>query len=362
MKKRFLTFLFSICTLGLLIPAGPALALPNPVRSNQAKLRGGDTSGGSNGVFLETQVHSGIFQFNIFAEQPQPYLLDLFVVRPEFQDEPSAEILGLSRNNHGLSAKELVPSAYQDLLEKLAVWKKSGILAGTVSAVMEALTRMKFYSSDSVSQKGRYYIPEALLAAHPDLTVVTIVEYDRQILGGKIDNSIWNRLGRFARAGVLLHEAFRHIQLYDEYRDASLLLSDENLQILTAMLLTSNPEEGFDFAPLIQSSWTLNAFTQMSPYGITARKKDLCVKLQNPSAKPSPNTQEAITKFCNSKTANYPQQIAEIYPIIDEDSGSSGAIKSELRNEFWRTISFSFSMSDIWIDRIRYDDNQKLNP
>lgn len=203
--------------------------------SVQASARGGGTDGGSNGVRM--------------GGGDRLILLDLFVDNVAFVDdhrEPEKRAL-VVKNAPKLRSSAALPdfiarpqeqAAYQYAQAKLSAWNKSSVV---VRYVRESMTSMYFWVQDKVPPTSGYVIPENVARAYPQLQVESIAFYSDEMHGAVLSPVQWKRLGLISQAGVLIHEALRHIQNRDHRifgKQQSLpQMQDKTLQDLTAKIL-----------------------------------------------------------------------------------------------------------------------------
>ncbi|NUM88667.1 MAG: hypothetical protein HUU37_05645, partial [Bdellovibrionales bacterium] len=211
----------------LAIFAGVALSL-----APQGSRAGANSSGGGN----------------IFVKQPgsSPVLLDLVVWQPDFVDDftgSSGRSLRLvtfrSFENTEIARVRLTDQpAYWLLQEKLNLWKSASPIV--ISAIEDALSSMEFYAlrSGLKHQRG-FSVPPVLRERYPQGVLVTAAAYGTNINGAVISAPVWDSLGVFSQAGLIVHEALRDIQLgaVDE-------MPDEILQETAARIILDVPHRG----------------------------------------------------------------------------------------------------------------------
>ncbi|MGE0615739.1 MAG: hypothetical protein AB7P04_08855 [Bacteriovoracia bacterium] len=234
-----------------LIPVKPVVEAKPDGTGIQEKGRtsgGGWSSGGGN-VLL----------------QPHPVLMDFALYDPDFQ-EPAGAPLASS-----LMAKRLgydrIPNVaelpeYKRASERLELWRKhSPVLMGMIADALKGMdwlytpyavevlpgTRSAsaplsavLAAAPSVSQAWPWFDREVfteLQQRWPEAQVANTAIYDTRV-GARFALPIWNQLGERSRAGLLVHEALRHVQLaYESW------LPDFNLYVITAVIMLVDPDD-----------------------------------------------------------------------------------------------------------------------
>lgn len=188
--------------------------------------QGGISSGGGTVVQL--------------PEGQAPILLDLLHVNPEFTesaergqslpDTRRLEVTGFDR----IPVDHL--AAYELLKKYLAAWEKSSPIL--VQVLREALYGLQFgYTTYPIRDAGRREVSSKLQSLYPELKIVPAAVYTGT-LGALVSKDLWPKLGIHSQAGLILHEAFRVMQI--RY---GLEMPDDRIQAIVGTLLLGNPDD-----------------------------------------------------------------------------------------------------------------------
>lgn len=219
---RLLFFQFTGTAIFVLLASLPAFA-------------GGDTSGGGT----------------LIVRKPgdKPVLLDLALRDPGFSDTyefkksigmPDTEFLkvvGFDR------ADFRGDPAFVLATKRLNAWRHESPIV--VGLIRNALAQMPLlYTSHRLKVLPEFDLPAEKAKTWPDAGLVSAAIYDG-IFGSRISRAVWDDLGDMSKAGLLIHEALRHIQLASP-GDAR-KLTNIAIQEITGRIMLSNPKKGENF-------------------------------------------------------------------------------------------------------------------
>lgn len=225
--------------------------------AQSTRAEGGVSGGGSTGVLVGDNL----------------ILLDLYLVNPQLNDLPS------SQDNISYFAKRFMPkdlASYQLAIRLLNRWNTTS--PGIVRTIHKALDNMQFEVDTLPKQKG-YFIPPGINV--PSDRLHSIAGYYADKNGAIISRKAWNQLGRLSKAGVLIHEALRHIQVIDTYGNSREYFEDKELQTLTAKIILGpmNSEDQIDSIQL--GSFLKGQELFYDRASIQKNRNDLCQELEN---------------------------------------------------------------------------------
>lgn len=198
-------------------------------KSLEKQSLGGVSDGGSTGIYVGNRL----------------ILLDLYIVKPRLEQArgsrlivQDSKVIFKEKPHFKVVVKD--QPAFKTAIQLLA----SSSLPKTVQAVIaDALTEMEFSVSDADLPLKRASVPDWLSARISSERLKTIAMYspeDRYGLAVIVER-YWIELGALSQAGVLIHEALRHIQFVDEDSKMINRLSDAILQDLTAQVVLKVP-------------------------------------------------------------------------------------------------------------------------
>jgi hypothetical protein len=181
--------------------------------------QGGVSDGGSSGIYVGHRL----------------VLLDLYAANPLFRDDKNGSAL---RTYQGKKWPVVVVKEQPAFAVAMKLIEHSQQPEGLKSVIIEALTYMEFWSINDEFPVKRAFLPDWLRARASNDRIKTIAMYSDLYGGAALSKGAWDKLGEISQAGVLIHEALRHIQFVDATKteDAS-HLSDKSLQELTASIV-----------------------------------------------------------------------------------------------------------------------------
>lgn len=182
----------------------------------------------------------------VFIEK-KPVLLDLFIASQKslkkFSDKHKYKIhnengeldqFELKLIDNSQSVKSMLVQhqpAFSLVQKKLNRWKKSSPLL--VDAIFKVIPSLEwFVTNQRLKDIETIVNPKNLM----NLKLTTAAAYITKFRGTVISVPIWNALGELSQAGLIIHEALRHIQLSQIFYSAT-ILTDEDVRVITSTLL-----------------------------------------------------------------------------------------------------------------------------
>jgi hypothetical protein len=214
------------------IPRELSQSLLNDSKSLNQQNMGGVSDGGSTGIYAGHRL----------------VLLDLYIVKPQLEQKNGNRLI--VRDSKVIAKDQ---PAFNTAIQLLA----SSSLPYAIQAVIaDSLSDLEVGVSRAELPVKRASVPDWLSSRVSSDRLKTIAMYSTERnAGAVISERYWNELGALSQAGVLVHEALRHIQFVDEDSKKFDRLSDEVLQNLTAQIILKNQ-------PLSKSTdigWFLNS-------------------------------------------------------------------------------------------------------
>lgn len=213
----------------------------------------------------------------------QPILLDFVFVNPAFEDtfniypRPPLDLSDFSKTIGFDDLKIKEQAIYSFVTERLNAWRKSSPLV--VEVIEWAIEGMDwFYTPHRVALRPDYELPENLSQQYPDFEIKAAALYTGQY-GTWISAPTWNNLGDYTQAGLIIHEASRHIQ-----KTYHFLVSDKAVQKLTATIMLTDPQEWQTLETAEFVDGELLKMVQKHEQFVEEKKKlqtELCQELEN---------------------------------------------------------------------------------
>jgi hypothetical protein len=165
-----------------------------------------------------------------------PVLLDFLEIEPGFQDRHSNPYFKL---NPSQAEKQRVIRIEQLpimslVTERLEKWQTNSPY--TVLLLKIAMKGMRWgVTVNPVRVLPEYHLPSSIPLSFPKYKINGAIVYEEGF-GARISIPAWNSLGEMSQAGLIVHEALRHIQIH--YGSS---LSNEKLQKVVAKIMLNNP-------------------------------------------------------------------------------------------------------------------------
>lgn len=192
------------------------------IASAQGARQGGITGGGGH----------------LIPENPAPILMDLYELGPKVQetyqyinkDKFSSDSIDTPIDMSKISAMPLIE-------QKLKMWETSS--PRLIEELKHSIKNTKWYATPFYFKVGNdqsFTIPTTLSAKITSQQLIKIAYYN-PLFEVWLSRPIWNRgLGDLTKAGIIIHEALRQMQLRYEAE-----IKEEHLQKITAYILLATP-------------------------------------------------------------------------------------------------------------------------
>lgn len=288
--------LLTICVFVLLLM--PIVVLARP--------QGGITGGGGHLVpSLPTPILLDLFEMG--ANVPESYN---FIRHDEFKQTSLITPIAIDK----LSIATLIEA-------RLKVWEPSSPLL--IKALRHSLKNMKWYMTPflfGVGDDSSFQIPNSLANRIQGKDLIKVAYYD-SVFGVWLSGPVWHSgLGDFTKAGIVIHETLRQIQIRYKGR-----IIESSLQKLTSYLLLTAPGQ---WLPDIRKS--LNTLDEPEFLGdqISTTRKSLGHNnslIQNFKATAC-TTAAAMNRVINPKTEKIVNNIYQLQNICSQEKDPSTEI------------------------------------
>lgn len=181
----------------------------------------------------------GTFCQNASVNHGHPILLDLALSpKPIFDPPVASEKISETITSERLGIDEFPPSLLnkikKDINARLSFWEKGSPKA--IRLIRSALAAVQFRITPFwYSHVYRAYVPSSSVCQSASLEGA-VFYYDGEAV---VSIPLWNSAGKLSHRGLILHEALRHIQLFNRFP-----INDAQLQSLTLKIMKANPTKG----------------------------------------------------------------------------------------------------------------------
>ena len=196
-------------------------------------LRAGESGGGWSS--------SGGTIINVPGTKNKYILIDLFLNNQNYEDDFNQDDI-LQESHQQISSLEVTAlKSFQRLQARLELWKEQ--YPDLIYLIRETLKYTHFYYTRKIApDNGDYKLPEYLKSKYPKAITKKVAFYSYLNndfgYGVTISSRAWNQTGENSKAGIILQEVLRQIQI--AYKDN---MSDGTLEKFTAMIMLSDPED-----------------------------------------------------------------------------------------------------------------------
>jgi len=231
MVKAFIVELILICV-SISINVGfssESFSINKSFQHNLSMAEGGGWSSGGGTII------------NLHGRGSNYTLVDLFLHDQNYEDNFNGEDKLQGRNAEIKLLDIETLKSFQILQSRLDVWRKH--FPDLVYLIQQTLEFTHFYYIRGTTSHGNYELPFDLKLNYSKAKTKRVATYaylsDKLSYGVLIYSKEWNQTGINSKAGILLHEALRQIQI--AYNDR---MNDKTLEEFTAMIIMDDPADG----------------------------------------------------------------------------------------------------------------------
>ncbi len=309
-------------------------------------------------------VGDGGGNFIILEEGQAPVLLDLFIHTPDLKDryENSTGRQLVVREGNWIQVSE--QAAYPLAIERLQAWEKTAPMI--IKLIRTSLNSMRFWLVQDISfQPGRFWLPPKFEESHPRFRLQPAASYAKAVGGAQLNSIAYAHAGEFSQAGLLIHEALRHIQIVEEMKfitDQN--LTDKAIQDLTAKIMLTEPRENSVLVEQSEAGLTLGAVLQDESN--SAFMKNLCQSMKSTLEIRKIEMQKLNDHVC-SQDDQFSLKEAAWFFIRDSfdrlrisqktihQHEDLEKLRDRLRNIYLQTLANQLSESDLLIESVRFE-------
>lgn len=283
--------------------------------------------------------HSGGGSLYQSAPGTKPVLVDYLKTAPDFQDRfQIAKPISVTRFAETLGYDYVKPEqlpALSLVQQRLEIWKENSPVMVSMfeKSLKQAIWR---FTPLVLEETGSYVLPPQIRGGKVFTAIIYTEKY-----GAWISIPIWNQVGDFTQAGLLLHEAGRQMQI-----DWNIELTNQEIQDIVARIMLETPNrETLDNNEFFAGP--IAPFLKKDYRTVTAREfTEDCATIAALSKEGSTLGLKLSQSYANSSCESYAAETSQSMREIKREMFYSGvvqAFRSTGRGEMHTMIASQFS-------------------
>jgi len=256
------------------------------------------------------------------ARGQRPVLLDLYLRDPAFTDTSTFSSrprgCGGTANRLGYGRFDIHNEpAFVLVKRRLALWKSSS--PALIESIEQTIEHTFYlFVLGNLPLIERFHLPEGF--DRRQVRLETIVLYDKSY-GAIFSDRLYSRLGDRSKAGLIIHEALRQIQIaYDDR------MSEKSLQEATARILMDQPQSGETLDDPARYGDYLKDLIASSPAYFRRKQAELCKPISRliefSNHAPEAMSLEAVICRENDVPQNQASWFYEAFNLIEANFGT----------------------------------------